>query len=408
MRIQALEGLRVVDFTWVGVGPTVTKYLADFGAEVIRIESRTRLDPFRYAPPFVEDQSGIERSGQFLQVNTSKCHVTLNLNHPKARELARRLIAQADVVAENFSSRVMERWHLTYADLREVKPDLIMISLSMEGRTGPHRDALGFGTVLQAAAGLSYLTGWPDRSPSIPGVPYTDWTTPFFGLVALLAALEYRRRTGTGQYIDVSNLEAGVNCLETAILDYTVNGREQVRAGNELLRGDLPETAPHGVYRCLGEDRWCAIAVFTDREWARLCEVLGSPAWAREPRFATVLGRVRHRDALQGLLESWTSQLPAEEVMHRLQAGGIAAGIVQHAADVSSDPQLAHRSHWSVLDHPEVGPQRYDGPGFHLSTTPARPRPVPRLGQHNAYVFNGLLGLTDQEYAALEAEGIFE
>ncbi len=404
---QALTGLRVIDFTWVGVGPLLTKYLADFGAEVIRVESRTHLDPFRYAPPFVEDKPGVERSGQFLALNTSKRHVTLNLNHPRGRDLARRLIAHADVVAENFTSHVMAQWGLTYEELQRIKPDLVMISLSMEGRTGPHCDVAGFGTVLQAAAGLCQLTGWPDREPTVPGVAYTDWTTPFFGLVALLAALDYRRRTGRGQYIDVSNLEVGVQCLETAILDYTVNGRVQSRAGNEWMVGDLPGTAPHGVYRCQGDHHWCAIAVWNDEEWRRFCDVLGHPPWTQEPRFTTTLGRVKHRDVLNELIEAWTSGLPAEEVMRRLQAMGIAAGVVQNAADLKRDPQLQYRGNAIVLDHPEVGTQRYDAPSFHLSASPAQPQPVPLLGQHNADVFQGLLGLSAAEYEALEAEGVF-
>jgi benzylsuccinate CoA-transferase BbsF subunit len=404
---QALAGLRVIDFTWVGVGPLLTKYLADFGAEVIRLESRTHLDSLRDAPPFVEDKTGSERSGQFLQLNTSKYHATLNLNHPQGPGLARRLIASADVVAENFTSHVMAKWRLTYADLRQVKPDLVMISLSMEGRTGPHRDVLGFGTVLQASAGFAHLTGWPDRPPSIPGIAYTDWTTPFFGLVALLAALDYRRRTGRGQYIDVSNLEVGVNCLETAILDYTMNGRVQGRAGNEYMVGDLPGTAPHGVYRCQGAQRWCAIAVRDDQEWRRFCAVLGNPAWTREPRFTTALGRVTHRQELNARVESWTAPQRAEDVMHRLQAAGIAAGVVQSAADLACDPQLMHRGQEVYLDHPEVGVQRYDAPAFHLSASPAQLRPVPTLGQHNAYVFKGLLGLSDAEYDTLEQEGAF-
>jgi benzylsuccinate CoA-transferase BbsF subunit len=408
MHAQVLAGLRVVDFTWVGVGPLLTKYLADFGAEVIRIESRTHLDSFRYAPPFVGGKPGIERSGHFLNLNTSKSHVTLNLNHPQGRELARRLVAKADVVAENFTSHVMERWRLTYEDLRRVKPDLLMISLSMEGRTGPHREALGFGTVLQAGAGLAHLTGWPDRPPAIPGVAYTDWTTPFFGLVALLAALDYRRRTGEGQYIDVSNLEVGVNCLETAILDYTVNGRIQMRAGNDCMVGDLPRAAPHGAYRCQGVNRWCTIAVGNDQEWRRFCAILGHPAWTQDARFTTVLRRVKHRDALHALVETWTSQHPAEEIMARLQAAGIAAGVVQSAADLACDPQLVHRGQSVYLDHPEVGRQRYDTPAFHLSASPARLGPVPTLGQHNPDVFKGFLGLSDAEYEAFARDGVFE
>ena len=408
MHGQALAGLRVIDFTWVGVGPLLTKYLADFGAEVIRIESRTHLDSFRFAPPFVGNTPGIERSAHFLNLNTSKSHVTLNLSHPQGRELAYRLIAQADVVAENFTSHVMAQWRMTYEDLRQVKPDLVMISLSMAGRTGPHRDVLGFGTVLQAAAGLAYVTGWPDRSPAIPGVAYTDWTTPLFGLVALLAALDYRQRTGQGQYIDVSNLEVGVNCLETAILDYTVNGRIQTRAGNECMVGDLPGAAPHGVYRCRGVNRWCAITVGNDEEWQRFCGVLGRPRWTRDERFTTALRRVQHRDVLNTLVETWTSQLPAEDIMARLQEVGIAAGVVQNAADLARDPQLLHRGQSVDLDHPEVGVQRYDAPAFQLSAGAAQLRPVPTLGQHNACVFKGLLGLSDAEYEAFERDGVFE
>jgi benzylsuccinate CoA-transferase BbsF subunit len=278
----------------------------------------------------------------------------------------------------------------------------------MEGRSGPHRDVMGFGTVLQAAAGLAHLTGWPDRPPTIPGVAYTDWTTPFFGLVALLAALDYRRRTGQGQYIDVSNLEVGVNCLETAILDYTVNRRIQTRAGNECMVGDSPGAAPHGVYRCQGVNRWCALTVGGDQEWRRFCDILGNPPWTQDARFTTALRRIKHRDALNGLVESWTCQYPAEDIMARLQQAGIAAGVVQNAADLARDPQLIHRGQSVCLDHPEVGVQRYDAPAFHLTASPAQLRPVPTLGQHNAAVFKGLLGLSDAEYAALESQGVFE
>jgi benzylsuccinate CoA-transferase BbsF subunit len=252
------------------------------------------------------------------------------------------------------------------------------------------------------------LTGWPDRSPTVPGVAYTDWTTPFFGLVALLAALDYRRRTGRGQYIDVSNLHVGVQCLETAMLDCLVNGRVQNRAGNELMVGDLPGAAPHGVYRCQGDNRWCAVAVLHDREWQRFCEVLGHPAWTQAPPFATILGRVKHRDELNALVEAWTSQRPAEEVMHRLQAVGIAAGVVQNAADLAHDPQLAHRRETIFLQHPEAGVQPYHRPSFDLSRSPPQLSPPPLMGQHNADVFKGLLGLSEAEYGALEAEGVFE
>jgi benzylsuccinate CoA-transferase BbsF subunit len=226
--------------------------------------------------------------------------------------------------------------------------------------------------------------------------------------VALLAALDYRQRTGRGQYIDVSNLEVGVNCLETAILDYTVNGRIQTRAGNECMVGDLPGAAPHGVYRCQGVNRWCAITVGNDQEWQRFCGILGHPRWTRDGRFTTALRRVQHRDVLNTLVETWTSQLAAEDIMARLQEVGIAAGVVQNAADLACDPQLLHRGQSVRLDHPEVGVQRYDAPAFQLSASAAQLRPVPTLGQHNTRVFKGLLGLSDAEYEAFERDGVFE
>ena len=407
---QALAGLRVIDFTWVGVGPLLTKYLADFGAEVIRIESRTHLDSFRYAPPFVEGRPGIERSGQFLNLNTSKSHVTLNLDHPQGRELARRLIATADVVAENFTSHVMEQWGLTYEELRQVKPDLVMISLSMEGRTGPHRDARGFGTVLQAAAGLGAsdrlarpaavdprrrLHRLDDAVLRAGGAPGRAWT---------IASALGRDNTSMSP-----TWRSGVNCLETAILDYTVNGRIQRRAGNEWMVGDLPGAAPHGVYRCQGVNRWCAIAVWNDQEWRRFCDVLGHPAWTQEARFATVLGpgETSRRVECPGrnldlAISGRGHHGPLTGGWHRRRRGAKRRGPgvrpATRSTAASQSGSITPRSACSATTHRL------------FSSAPAQRSfgPVPMLGQHNACVFKGLLGLSEAEYEAFARDGVFE
>ena len=423
----SLQGLRVADFSWVGVGPLGTKHLADAGAEVIRIESTLRPDTLRRAGPFVGGVEGFERSAHYYNLNTSKLGLSLNLNHPRAQDLARRLVAVSDVVVESFTTRVMAKWRLTYEDLRQVKPDIIMLSASMEGRTGPHKDYLGYGTALQSTAGITWMLGWPDRGPLSPGTAYTDWVVPHYVAFAILAALEYHRRTGRGQWIDLSQLEAGIHALESAVLDYTVNGRSWSRAGNALMDGDRPRAVPHGVYRCKDEsppppsaplhpssfiphpsDRWVAIAVLSDEDWQALAQAMGSPAWALDPALTTLRGRIAHQDLIETCLEEWTSERDAEEVMHALQRAGIAAGVVQNQRDIAADPQLQHRGHSHLVDHPDIGPQLYDGPSYRLSKSPSRLRPVPTIGQHNEYVVRELLGMGKDEYAACWEEGVFE
>jgi benzylsuccinate CoA-transferase BbsF subunit len=406
--VRPLTGVRVADFSWIGVGPLGTKHLADAGAEVIRIESTTRPDTLRRAGPFPDGVEGLERSAHYYNLNTSKLGLALNLNHPRARELARRLVAVSDVVVESFTTRVMTGWQLAYEDLRQVRPDIIMLSASMEGRTGPHKDYLGFGTALQSTAGITWLTGWPDRGPLSPGTAYTDWVVPYYVAFAILSALEYHRRTGRGQWIDLSQLEAGIHSLESALLDYGVNGRSWSRAGNALLDGACPRAVPHGAYRCRGDDRWIAIAVLSDADWQALVQAIGCPAWACDPALAALEGRIAQQEMIDQRLEEWTGCRDAAEVMHTLQAAGVAAGVVQNQQDVAEDPQLAHRGHSHVVDHPDIGPQLYDGPSYRLSKSPSRLGPVPLFGQHNDYVIRDLLGMDEDEYAACWGDGVFE
>lgn len=403
---QALCGVRILDFSWFGAAPIGTKFLADHGAEVIRVESRTRLDALRVAGSthFRDYTPDLNGSGFFNDFNSSKYGITLNLNHPEGLVIAKKLVAMSDVVIDSFTRKAMRKWELYYDDLVSIKPDIIVVSASQQGHTGPHADYLGFGYNLQALSGLNQITGYPDGYPLGTSVNYPDFVLPMFIAAVIMSALLYRRRTGRGQHIDLSQYQAMTSTLGPMLLDYLVHGRIQSRTG-----GRSATAAPHGVYRCQGDDRWCVIAVFTEDEWQALCRVVGSPVWTQEHRFQTMQGRLQHVEALHALLTTWTMQHPPEEVMHLLQAVGVAAGVVQNAADLlDHDPQLRHRGHYRLLHHPVTGDTLYMGPAFTLSATPAAMRPAPCLGQHNVSVYGELLGMSAAEIENYTAEGVFE
>lgn len=405
---SVFEGIRVADFAWVGVGPLVSKYLADHGAEVIRIESSVRPEPLRRAPPFVNDEPGLDNSGYYADFNSSKLCCSLNMQHPQGVELAKRLIAECDIVTESFTPKAMRAWGLTYDDLREIRPDIIMISMPMYGSTGPWSMWQGYGHVLQAAAGISHLTHYPGEEPIGTGVAYTDFLVPHFAAAALIAALDHRQRTGEGQNIDFGQLEAALHATETMILDYTVNGREQ-----QALGARHPEYAPHGTYQCAArgadDDRWIAIACTTDDEWRALAQTAGHPEWAADARFGTRFDRLSNQDQLDALIAAWTRTQPAEALMQALQAAGVPAGVVQTPEDLRNDPQLAHRGHFWMLDHPAMSRRAYDGPSFRLSATPANlHKAAPLLGEDNEYVWKNIANLTDDEYVELLIDGALE
>ncbi len=401
---RALEGIRVIDFSWIAVGPTSVKYLTNQGAEVIRLESTSHLDISRRIPPWKNDIVDINNCGVYINYNEDKYGITLNLRQPKGQELALRLISAADVVVENFTAGVMKRLGLDYDSLRQVRPDLVMCSLGLQGGTGPEASLPGVGITGQALAGVTHLTGWPDREPVATNVPYSDYTAPPFAALAIIGALEYRRRTGKGQHIDISQSECAMHCLETAVLDYTANGREQSRQGNYV-----PYAAPHGVYPCRGTERWVAIAVFTDEEWDGLCRTMGNPPWTAEPRFATMLGRLRHVADLDRLIGEWTRPYMAEQLVAMLQAAGVPSGLVASAEDLHSDPQLKHRQHFWELYQSVIGWHTVDGPAFRLSKTPAElKRGAPLQGEHNETVYREFLGLSEDEYVQLMVDGALE
>ena len=403
---KPLEGLKVLDFCWVAMGPMTTKYLAEYGATVVRVESAKRPETLRTAAPFKDGVSGINRSGYFANNNPNKYGITIDMRHPRARDLILGIVPWADLVTENFTPGTMESWGLGYQELKSVNPGIIMLSASMLGRGGPLERQPGFGPVLASLAGMTHITGWPDRDPVNPYGAYTDFVVPRFAVAAILAALDYRRRTGEGTHLDISQLETSIHFSAPFMLDYAVNGREQDRMGNRD-----PAAAPHGVYPCKGEDRWIAIACTTDGEWQALCRVMDPTGQGKvhEERYSTLPGRKSDEDDLDGIIGEWTRGWDAGELMEALQGAGVPAGMVNDSRDLFEDAQLTHREHFKYLDHPEIGPYASERSEFNLSRTPGSlDRPAPLIGEHTEYVLKDLFRLSDGEYRDLKDDGVLE
>jgi len=529
MSKKILEGIKVIDFTTVIAGPFITKTMAAYGAEVIKLESRSHPDLWRGGMG-----GGGRRRGMMMGMrmtpprpfnpwmnsgspygywNTGKMSLALDLTKPRGLELAKKLVARADIVVENFAGGVAERMGLGYDVLKKVKPDIIMLASCMQGQTGPHSRHPGYGTQLVNLSGLSGISGWPDRDPAGIG-PYTDYTAPQYSLLAIMAALDYRRRTGKGQYIDVSQYETTVHLMAPLVLDNQVNDRISIRTGNkdpnmvphnaypckrthedrfiaigvytdeewksfcELIssppwtkdpkfstlkgrreneaeldrlveawtleqlpedienrfqnaeepvpvaivknkeefyhhvprvKGRSPYAAPHGVYRCRWEDRWCVIAVATDEEWHKFCKVIGDPDWTKGPEFITLEKRKENEEALDQYIAEWTIRHTPKEVMEMMQSAGVAAGVVSTGEDLlAHDEQLAHRRYWQKLEHPEIGDGVYYGatPSFIMSKCPWQVKRAPLMGEHNEHVLKDILGLSDKEVEDLIMEEV--
>lgn len=390
---NALDGLRILDFSWLMAGPYATRILADFGAEVIKVQSR-------------KTATGAESNAThyFNTWNRNKLGITLNMNHPKARDIALRLVKISDVVMENFTPRVKSNWGLSYDKLREIRPDIIMLSMSAMGQSGPWRNFAALGPTIQAFSGITQLTSFPQGTPLGLGYSYADPISGLFAILAILAALEHRGKTGQGQYIDISEYECMCSLLGPAILDYTINHNVATPQGNSP--GHIA-AAPYGCYKCSGEDRWCVIAVSSEEEWQALCHVLGAPPWSKEERFSTLPGRERHAEELNQLLEQWAIEHTPEEVMNSLQQAGVPAGMVEDANDLANDPHLKARNFFIQAEHPVLGKTTSDNTPIRLSRTPARlRRAAPLLGQDNHYVYKELLGVSEQELSQYIEEGL--
>ncbi|MSQ15224.1 MAG: CoA transferase [Dehalococcoidia bacterium] len=401
-----LEGIRVADFTWWIAGTMATRLLAAYGAHVIKIESTIQRDQIRENAQVQTGTASLNASPGFNGINPGKMSMTLNPKHPRGLEVARRIISVSDIVADNMTWGAMARLGLGYDDLVKINPAIIVLTMPVMGPGGPDTNFTGNGEQIAASAAMHHLTGYPEELGMAPGPVYPDWASnPYHAVTAVMAALYHKLKTGKGQHIVLSQYESVVNVTALPIMDYSVNGRVQTRMGNRS-----PYGAPHGVYRCQGEDRWCAIAVYADEEWEGLCRAMGDPEWSQGDKFGTALGRSENVDELERLLEQWTSARSAEEVMKTLQAHGVAAGVVQNGRDLlENDPQLKARDHYVRMEHPEIGSMAFDDYPFKLSKTPGRlSRHAPLIGEHNDFVTGELLGMSEDEVNELIIEGVLE
>ena len=423
-RPRALDGVRVVDFSWVRAGPWATRWLGALGAEIIKIEwpesERGRL-PSSTTPKSLE--VNLNTSGNFNDTNVNKKSLTLNVRTEKGLAIAKRLIAVSDIVIENFSSRVLRKWGLGYDDLVKIKPDIVYVSMSGYGHTGRDHHYTTFGPVAQAASGLTFLSGLPDMPPAGWGWSYMDDTGGMYGAMCALTGLYHRNKTGKGQHIDQSQMVSAVPLNGPALLDFTVNGRGSKRPGfppgnrahwpgtplANNYRG--PTVAPHNAYRTApgGYNDWCVIVCASDEEWRKLANLMGRPDLIDDERFASLMARLEHQEALDELIEAWTRTMGKYEVTERCQAAGVRALPVQSAEDrVEHDPQLRHRGMYQELDHPALGRHKVQNAPFKLSETPAFNHAAsPLIGGNTREIVEGLLGFTPEEVRAGFEDGTF-
>ena len=402
---QPFKGLLVADFSWAVAGPLTTRYLAEHGATVVRVEScdPKSMDIVRLVPPYYDDRPSLESAGLFHRLNINKLSLGLDLSNPGGREVARQLALRADVVVENFRTGVMAKWGLDYQSLRRDNPGLTYLSSTNLGQTGPMSRYGGFGNLLTAYAGFYALTGWQDGEPlPLPGA-YTDYITPVLSGIALIAALEHRQKTGQGQNIDVSQMECGLQMLGLPLLHQSALGRDWPRRGNRS-----PEACPHGVFPCAGQDRWCAIAVGNDMQWQALQEVLGSPESLAEQALATMAGRKEHEESLERRLAEITVAMEAEPLMVSLQERGVPAGIVANSEDIFKDPQLTSRGFYQKMQHPLLGDRWImQSPALFELTPQMMNRHAPCLGQDNLKVCTEILNMPQAIVERLAALGAF-
>lgn len=401
MSPRPLEGIRVLDLTQVYAGPTCARILGDLGAEVIKVEGVKRVDITRNFIIANNDskEDYWNHCGYFQWRNAGKKSLTLDWSDPEAIELLKRLVPMCDVVAESFTPRVMESHGLGYEALKALREDIIMISLSGYGQDGPWRDYSGYGMGLEPASGMSSITGYRGGDPLRTGISFTDPYSGMVGAGAVLAALHHRRRTGKGQYIDLSEQEAAIPVVGYALMDYAMNGRAPQRMGNRSHW-----YAPQGCYRCRGTDNWLVITIRNDTEWQAFCEATEHPEWADDARFADVLSRFANHDEVDALISSWTETQDHMEAMHTLQKAGVIAAAVLNPKQALQNPHLRERGFFETVEHTGIGPRpmpRQLGARFSAFKTDAG-GPAPKLGEHNREILHGLLGLGDSEIASLE------
>ncbi len=400
----ALDGIVVCDFSWVGAGPIATSVLAQCGAQVIKIESVARPDILRKGEPFKDGISdGMDRSGYFANRNANKKDIALNMNHPKAREVAVRLIEKSDIVINNFRVGQMEKWNLGWEDIRKINPRIIYVTMSLQGETGPHAKYMGFGVNLNALCGLTARAAAPGKEPFGTGTNYTDHVmVPTHTLFGIMAALLEREVTGRGQTVSISQLESALSMVPSDAMAYAANGEVLPPLGLSD-----PHAVPHGVFKTLGYRKWIAIAVFSEEEWQSLRRVMGNPDWANDDRFASAEARRRHEDELNALIEAWTANQYSDWLMAELLGHGVKAGMVKDARETIEDEHLRRRGFWAYLDHPVVGVSLYNRAPMTFSETPVvMETAAPSIGQHTTEVLTNMLGYSAAEVDRLTTEEV--
>jgi crotonobetainyl-CoA:carnitine CoA-transferase CaiB-like acyl-CoA transferase len=405
----ALSGIRICDFCGQLAGAGATKWLAAFGAEVIRIEDpvrQGRWDIMRGIPPYKDERRGVDLGGGFNNHNTEKFGLTIDLRKPRGKELLAEIVRRSDCVTENFAAGVLDRWGFGYEALKAIRPDIIYVSNCGFGHVGPYSAFKTWGPIVQAICGLTFSSGLPDQPPAGWGYSYMDHTGGYYMVMAILLALLHRQRTGEGQWVDLACTEAGLSLNGPALLDWTVNGRASRRPGQpHSNRSSSPDMAPHGIYPCRDEDEWVAIACRDDRDWARLAEVIDEP-WARTGDYVRLEARLAAQDALDAALGAWTATRAKFEVQAALRAAGAPCSAVQKPEErIEHDPDT--QGLWPVVSHSAIGEVRVDGLPVKMSVTPWKiERGAPCLGEHNEVVLSRLLGLSANEIESLRAEGV--
>lgn len=398
-----LSGIRVLDLTMAWAGPYAARLLGDMGAEVIKIESTTNWDVMRSLHLLGrESQRAYNKSGIFNHLNRNKFGCTLDLSQPRGRELFLELVTHSDAVIESYRAGVLDDLGLSYDALRQARRDIILVSMPGHGRDGPESGHIAYGTHIEQLAGLVSLTGYPDRGAHKSGVSYGDPVAGIAAAAALCAALLYRRRTGQGRWVEVAQRESMTSVIGEFFVGFSMNGRQPPRLGNRHR-----SMAPHGCYACARGDEWLAIAVGSDGEFAALCRVMGRPELAADPRFTDVVSRYKNQDALDEAISAWTKTQRSQEAARALQDAGVAASPVNSVADLMEDPHLRERGFFERTAHADAGVWEMDGVPWRLSQTPAHVRlSAPCFAEHNDYVFRRLLGLSQEEVAELERQGI--
>ena len=403
--LNFLRGIRIADFTWAGAGPFCTKVFSDFGAEVIKVESSSRVDPVRSGGPYKDGVPGINRSGYFASRNSGKKSISLDLKSEEGKKLALRLIQESDVVTNNFGPGVMQRLGLGYDDVKKIKPDIIHLSMPMYGQEGPLASLLGVGMTISAVSGLLWLTAYGPNDPVGPGTHFPDHAAnPYHAAFAILGALRYRRQTGRGMRIDLAQVESTINFVGPAVVEYGTTGQEPVQTGNRSVAD-----APHNLFKCSGDDAWCAIAVQDNDQWLALATVMQNTELLQDQTLRNSENRLKRIDDIEARIASWVATQTATDVVQILQQAGVPSSIVARSKDLLTDnPHLAERGYWQQIDHPEVGETTFTSPPYLIDGKRLELKRPPLIGEHTEMVLRDILGCDTQEIARLKAEGILQ